>query len=266
LKSTGNQHDCYGYVLASDAADHNERGVVNQPCNLRDRWDTLVAMRQPSTGEAGQVTVSDRQRLDSALMELISRGYTVPFKPWEVDCRSCGWVKYKGMLGLGAEDPIPPGQRVIWWHDQSDVTAFCGADEMPHTPEFIQSMPEDAEEFHFWIEAHADEAEADTAVARSTLFTRLRAMLPIHWIGNSEEITAALRAQGLRVHSPGDEESCIAVLAEQADLAAVAIGEDVGIQVGELRTVISARDARRLVRKINAAARAAESVGLPSFN
>lgn len=224
-----------------------------------------IDMGRPQAQSTDRETVTDRQRLDNALAELAERGYLIPFKPWEVDCRTCGWTKFRDLLGLPDDQEIPRDRPTVWWHDQADVSAFCGDDILPHTPEFIEALPDDPVEFRLWLDAHEDEAEADTIAARETMFATLRSMLPINWIGNSEEIAAALRAQGLRVYAPDTDASCIAVLPSETDLTAIPIGEDVGVQVGSFRAIMTVADAKRLARKLNSAARQAQSLMMPDL-
>lgn len=224
-----------------------------------------VDMGQSQTQQAERDTVTDRERLDRALAELADRGYLIPFKPWEVDCRNCGWTKYREVLGLDSGEDIPKDRPTVWWHDAADVSAFVGDDTLPHTPEFLESLPDDPVEFRVWIDAHEEEAEADTIAARETMFATLRSMLAINWVGNAEEIAAALRAQGLRVYAPDSDSSCIAVLPDQTDLTAVAIGEDIGIQVGDFRAIVTVADAQRLSREIKAATKQARSLMMPQL-
>lgn len=208
-------------------------------------------------------TATDRDLIAAAFTELANRGYVIPFKGWEVCCTSCGWAEFRRQAGLEPGADFAEHLRTVWWHEQADAAAFTEGNPSPHTPDFLDGLPDDLEEAVAWIDLHGEEVAADSFRARQTLYADLRGALHLHWLGNADEIVAALRAQGLRVHAPEDSDMCISVLPDSASMAAVASGGDVEVRIGAMRTVLAVTDAKRLARLLNSAARRAAAQDLP---
>lgn len=213
-------------------------------------------METKSRSRARGGEVSDRERIAMAVGELVQRGYlTMP--PWSVCCSNCGWGEVGRMVG--ADDELPPGTKAVWWHEQNDSYAFVeDAGAIPQTAGFLDEMTghDDDEE---WFDQHMEHAEADSILARLTEFNQLLAPLYVHWLGDALEISAALRAQGLRVVVPDDESKCIVVLPTHTSFHARPVNGEVYLEIDDNEIQMTAADARRLVRRLNRAARLAEA-------
>lgn len=216
-------------------------------------------------------TTTDRERIAAALVELSSRGYLIPFAPWEVCCATCGWDEVRRQFGIPEDeneldDSWSIGHRTVWWHEQSDAYGFAGDPGFVlHTDEFLALIPDDDHEAEEWVEDHQAEAMADTAMARTTKYVDLCAVLQLHWLGDPDEIVAALRAQGLRTMRPESTDECIAILPTVSSFAAqVSMGEVI-LTIDGHSTMISPKDAKRLARLLQATAKKAEADVLPEF-
>lgn len=206
---------------------------------------------------AGDTT--DRERLAAAFAELSARGYLIPFAPWDACCALCGWTEVRRQLDVPddvEDDSWALGRRSVWWHEQADARAFAGDAGMAlHTDEFWQRVPDDEHDVDQWLDDHEAEAQADTMTARVTKYAMLRAPLQINWIGNPDEIAAALRSQGLHVLAPQDDDDCVVVLPDIRSFSvSVVAGEVVlGADDGFL-AMISPAMARMLAEELLAAA------------
>ena len=206
--------------------------------------------------------LSDRERIAIAVGELVDRGYaTMP--SWRVCCSNCGWAEIGKSIGINWRDEeFPDDFKAIWWHEQGDSLAFADdAGMIPQTASFLEQLAEheDDDDDDSWFEQHMEEAEADSIIARLTEFNTLLRPLYVHWLGNSTEIAAALRAQGLRVQVPSDDSKCIVVLPMETAFSAQAINGEVVLEIDGDEVQLSAGDTRRLIRKLTRAARLAES-------
>jgi hypothetical protein len=156
----------------------------------------------------------------------------------------------------GAVEELPADLKTVWWHEQADSYAFCAdLDLVPQTERFMSAVPED--HIEEWFNAHADEAAADSVVARVSEFATLRSPLYVHWRGDKQEIAAALRAQGLRVQVPDSDSTCIAVLPARATFHAFAENGEVVLHLDGEQVLLTAADAKKLARKVGTAAREA---------
>jgi hypothetical protein len=217
-----------------------------------------------STGRARE---TDRERVGRAFAELASRGYLLPFPAWEMCCSRCGWAEVRRQVGLDPDDEDATwteGVKTVWWHAQGDSWAFAGdSGLMPHTEAFLDAMPDDEDEADAWFEAHVDEAEADTLVAMETEYATLLNPLHLHWLGDPDEIVAALRATGLRARRPDSDSECVAVFPTSARFEVEVDAEDVTLVLDGEATLLTPGDARRLARRLQEAARRAEALSLP---
>lgn len=203
---------------------------------------------------------SDRERLAEALAELSIRGYLLLPAAWEVCCARCGWREIARLTG--ATDTFPPDLRTVWWHEQADSLAFLGdADAIPQTDGFWERLPEDDAEAAAWMDDHHDEVERDSTAARIGVHTDLVDSLYIHWAGDRDEIAAALRATGLRVVVPPDEDGCFEVLPSRAVFQASAVDGEVMVHTSGGALRLTAAEARKLAKQVNAAAREAVAQG-----
>ena len=191
-----------------------------------------------------------------AVGELVERGYlTMP--PWSVCCSSCGWSEIGRMVG--ADDELPTDLKAVWWHEQNDSYAFAeDAGAIPQTASFMDAMAGHDDD-EAWFEKHMENAESDSILARLTEFAMLLAPLYIHWLGDKYEIVAALRAQGLRVQAPHDQTKCIVVLPAHTSFHARPVNGEVLLEIDDNEIQMTAADARKLVRRLNRAARLAET-------
>ena len=204
--------------------------------------------------------VSDRERIAEAFGELMERGYLLPFPGWEICCTNCGWREVAHQLGMDErdDDDFPADFKTVWWHEQADSLAFCmDADAFPQTEEFAEKIPED--DFEEWFEAHAEEAAADSIIARTTEYATLLGPLFIHWRGDSSEVAAALRARGLRVRVPDEDDKCIIVMPEHSMFHADPVNGEVMLHLDGDEFWLPVEDAKRLARKLTRAARSAEA-------
>lgn len=205
---------------------------------------------------------SDRERLAEALAELAGRGYLLVGAPWEVCCATCGWTEIARRIG--AEDHLPEDLKTVWWHEQSDSFAFLGdPGALPQSDEFWDRVPDDDDEAVAWMEEHAEEAVTDSVMARLALYNDLVEPLNLHWMGDPEEIAAALRATGLRVVVPNSERECFEVLPVKAHFHAAAINGEVTVHLSGGSVHLTAAEARKLAKQVNAAAREAVRQGFP---
>lgn len=202
--------------------------------------------------------VSDRERIAEAFGELMDRGYLLPFPGWEICCTNCGWHEVARQLGISdsGDEELPGDLKTVWWHEQSDSYAFCmDADAIPQTEGFADQIPED--DFEEWYIAHAEEAAADSILARTTEYATLLEPLYIHWRGDSAEIAAALRARGLRVKVPDGDDKCIVVFPDHSIFHADPVNGEVMLHLDGDEYWLPVEDAKRLARKLSRAARAA---------
>jgi hypothetical protein len=203
---------------------------------------------------------NDRERLAAALAELALRDYLIMPAAWEMCCATCGWTEIARQVGADGE--FPEDLKTIWWHEQTDSRAFLGdADAMPQTDDFWDRLPEDDEAALEWMEAHAEEAAADSITARLTVYNDLVDSLFLHWIGDPEEIAAALRATGLRVVVPDGPDTCFEVLPGRAHFHAAAVDGEVLVHTSNGPLHLTAAEARKLAKQVNAAAREAVAQG-----
>lgn len=205
-----------------------------------------------------EVEITDRERIAMAVGELVERGY-VTMPGWTVCCSSCGWAEIGRLAGVGRDEDLPEGFKTIWWHEQGDSYAFAeNPGIIPQTNAFLEQLSEHEDDGEEWFESHAQEAQADSVLARLTEYATLLSPLYVHWLGDSAEIAAALRAQGLRVQVPEGINKCIVVLPMEATFAARAINGEVMLEIDGDEILLTSEDARKLVRKLNRAARLAE--------
>jgi hypothetical protein len=122
--------------------------------------------------------VNDRERLVKAFAELEEQGYFAPTDWGQTQCcQSCDWYK------------VPEGaEKVVFWHSQDDERAFGGK----------------------WV---GDYGYGDDAVEWVSGGDDLVGDLYLAWAGDSSEIAAALRKQGLTVDEPVDDSTRILVKA-----------------------------------------------------
>lgn len=221
----------------------------------RPRLGYLADMKDRSRTYA-----SDRERLAAALAELDGRGYLLMPAAWDVCCAGCGWTELARQVGV-TED-FPDDLRTVWWHEQADSQAFFGdASAFLQTDEFWDRLPEDDEEAQTWMEEHVEEATADSIAARVGVYNNLVDSLYLHWMGDRDEIAAALRATGLRVVTPTSPDMCFEVLPSRAHFHASAIGGEVLVRTTNGELHLTAAEARKLAKQVNAAAREAVAQG-----
>jgi hypothetical protein len=202
--------------------------------------------------------INDRERLAQAFGELADRGYLLPFAGWDVCCPSCGWQEVAKQIG--ADEVLPGNLKTVWWHEQADSYAFCMDPSVtPQTEAFLDKMPDEDEEntIEVWLEAHAEEAAADSVLARLDDYAVLLEPLFINWRGDKNEIVAALRAQGLRVQVPDEDESCIVVLPARSVFHADPVNGEIVLHLDGDEYVLTVADAQRLAKQLNRAARRA---------
>jgi len=202
--------------------------------------------------------LTDRERIAAAIGELVDRGYTT-MPPWSVCCSNCGWAEIARRVDAPRDD-LPQDLKTVWWHEQNDSYAFAeGAGVIPQTTAFMEILDHiEDDEADQWLQEHAHDIEADSVLARLTEYATLRAPLYLHWLGDKNEIAAALRAQGLRVTIPFDETKCLVVLPMQTAFRARPVNGEVVLEIDDEQIQLTAEDARKLVRRLNQAARQAE--------
>ncbi len=162
--------------------------------------------------------LTDRERLALAFGILREQGWFAPVE-WSTSlcCSKHGWEKVTENFGVTPEEWMaleyaeePPS---IWWHAQADSLAFYGSlDSPPMSKEMedtidrlYQESGEDEEIVADWIEAHADEIEADEVIERTTKLVHLVGYLALHFSGGMENMKKAvtvLRSVGLCVSEP----------------------------------------------------------------
>lgn len=205
---------------------------------------------------------NDRERLAHALAELSLRGYLLLPAPWEWCCAACGWAEIARQANSG--DLLPEGLKALWWHERADSLAFLGDSEaIPQSDEFWDRVPDDDAEAIAWMDEHDEEAVADSIAARLNVYNELVDTLYMHWSGDAEEVAAALRATGLRVVVPASDQECFEVLPVKAHFHAAAVNGEVTIHLSGNAVHLTAAEARKLAKQVNAAAREAVQQGFP---
>jgi len=190
---------------------------------------------------------TDRERIAAAMAELVGRGYGT-LSPFETCCARCGWREIARQTG--AIDSLPEDIKTVWWDEIADTYAFV------YDTDLVTSMVH-----HVHGASHGEDrgSRADSILERLTRFTTLLAPLFVHWRGDQNEIAAALRAQGLRVQVPMVISTCIAVLPDRIDFRVQPVNGEVLFELDGEEVQLTTADARRLVRKLNRAARLAEA-------